>query len=164
MQQNAKPELVRHRSKARQARIYRRGSQYYYAERRWDGSVTLMPAFPLFASPFAPDWSEGTADRAEPVQPRRSKRKAGKSAPVTRKERERATAALAPKPAAAKSGKRLSCEAAVGVVGEYGFSDVKPQSCSGKIYAFSATRDGAGYSIQMTSADGEISKVTKQLP
>jgi hypothetical protein len=61
-----------------------------------------------------------------------------------------------------KAPKAISCEAAVGIVGDYGFSEVKTTSCLGEIYALTATRDGAAYTVQVSSADGEIAKVTKE--
>jgi hypothetical protein len=62
---------------------------------------------------------------------------------------------------AAASG--LSCEKATSVVTGYGFSSVTPSSCSGKVYAFNATRDGKAFAIKLNSANGELTEV-KKLP
>jgi hypothetical protein len=69
------------------------------------------------------------------------------------------TSATAPKPAATG----LSCEKAAAVVSGYGFSDIAPESCSGKIYAFNAKRDGKSFAIKVSAASGELSEV-KKLP
>jgi len=63
--------------------------------------------------------------------------------------------------AAAASG--LSCEKATSVVTGYGFSSVQPSSCSGKVYAFNAIRDGKSFAIKLDSASGELTEV-KKLP
>lgn len=62
---------------------------------------------------------------------------------------------------AAASG--LSCEKATSVVSGYGFSSVTPSSCSGKVYAFNATRDGKSFAIKLDAASGELTEV-KKLP
>jgi hypothetical protein len=77
---------------------------------------------------------------------------AKKAAPAKKK-----TAAVKPaSPAAA-----LSCEKAASVVGGYGFGDVKATDCSGKVYIFSARRDGKAYAIKLSAANGELTEVRK---
>lgn len=61
-----------------------------------------------------------------------------------------------------QAGKQMSCEAAAEIVGGFGFSDVKPTSCSGSAYGFEATRDGASYSIKVGASDGELTEVKKR--
>jgi len=70
-----------------------------------------------------------------------------------------------PKKTAAKTAaaSSLSCEKATSVVTGYGFSSVTPSSCSGKVYAFNATRDGKSFAIKLNSANGELTEV-KKLP
>jgi hypothetical protein len=70
-----------------------------------------------------------------------------------------------PKKTAAKTAaaSNLSCEKATSVVTGYGFSSVTPSSCSGKVYAFNATRDGKSFAIKLDSANGELTEV-KKLP
>lgn len=64
------------------------------------------------------------------------------------------------KPASRAAG-QISCEAAAGIVGGFGFSDVRATSCSGNVYSFSASRDGSAYSIKLSAADGELTEVKK---
>ena len=56
----------------------------------------------------------------------------------------------------------VSCEAAAGIVADYGFSDIRPTNCSGGLYRFSATRDGTGYEIGITADAGEIADVSRR--
>jgi hypothetical protein len=62
---------------------------------------------------------------------------------------------------AATAPKGLSCDKAGQVVADFGFTTVKPQTCTGKIYAFAATRDGSNFSIKLDSATGELTEVKK---
>ena len=61
-----------------------------------------------------------------------------------------------------KAEAQVSCEAAAGVVADYGFTDVRPANCSGDLYRFSATRDGTDYLIGITAASGEIAEVSRE--
>ena len=54
--------------------------------------------------------------------------------------------------AAKAAGGALSCDKATSVVSGYGFSSVTPSSCTGKVYAFNATRDGKSFAIKLDSA------------
>jgi hypothetical protein len=63
----------------------------------------------------------------------------------------------------ASKAEGLSCDKATSVVSGYGFSSVTPSSCSGKVYAFNATRDGKSFAIKLDSASGELTEV-KKLP
>jgi hypothetical protein len=56
----------------------------------------------------------------------------------------------------------VSCDKARGIVAEYGFKDIKADSCSGKTYGFSATRDGKSFSIKIVAANGELAEVRRQ--
>lgn len=69
------------------------------------------------------------------------------------------TASAAPKPGTGG----LSCEKAAAVITGYGFSDVAPANCAGKLYAFNAKRDGKAFAIKFNSASGELTEV-KKLP
>ena len=71
----------------------------------------------------------------------------------------RQTAAASAKPAA--DGQ--SCEKAAAVISGYGFSDVTPANCNGKVYAFNAKRDGKSFAIKFDSASGDLAEV-KKLP
>lgn len=56
----------------------------------------------------------------------------------------------------------VSCDKARGIVAEYGFKDIKADSCSGKTYGFSATRDGKNFLIKIVAANGELAEVRRQ--
>jgi hypothetical protein len=64
---------------------------------------------------------------------------------------------------AARKAEGLSCDKATSVVSGYGFSSVTPSSCTGKVYAFNAMRDGKSFAIKLDSASGELTEV-KKLP
>lgn len=114
----------------------------------------------------------------EPEERVKPKRKA------TKQQQEKKKTAAKPKPASegksasAGTGKQtnqkkavtktvpasgMSCEKATSVVSGYGFSSVTPSSCSGKVYAFNATRDGKSFAIKLDSGSGELTEV-KKLP
>jgi hypothetical protein len=57
----------------------------------------------------------------------------------------------------------ISCEQATAVVSGFGFSSVEAASCSGKVYAFNAKRDGKSFAIKLDSTSGELTEV-KKLP
>lgn len=56
----------------------------------------------------------------------------------------------------------VTCEAAAGIVADYGFSDIRPTDCAGGLYRFSAMRDGTAYEIGITAAAGEIADVSRR--
>jgi hypothetical protein len=56
----------------------------------------------------------------------------------------------------------VSCDKARGIVAEYGFKDIKAESCSGKTFGFHATRDGKSFSIKIVAANGELAEVRRQ--
>lgn len=100
----------------------------------------------------------------DPPPPRRKATQKEQQKPVKKKtvskpatEEKKAPA----KTAAAASG--LSCEKATSVVSGYGFSSVTPSSCSGKVYAFNAQRDGKSFAIKLDPKSGELTEV-KKLP
>jgi hypothetical protein len=55
----------------------------------------------------------------------------------------------------------ISCDKGASVVSEYGFSNVEPKTCTGKIYTFKAARTGKSYDVSVSSANGEITEVRK---
>jgi len=55
----------------------------------------------------------------------------------------------------------MTCDDATKLVSGYAFSDVRPVKCSGRAYEFEATREGNGYSIEVSAADGKLISVTK---
>src|SRR5689334_19270195 len=56
----------------------------------------------------------------------------------------------------------VSCDKARGIVADFGFKDIRADSCSGKTYGFSATRDGKPFSIKIVAANGELAEVGRQ--
>jgi len=56
----------------------------------------------------------------------------------------------------------VSCDKARGIVADFGFKDIKADSCSGKTYGFSATRDGKPFMIKIVAANGELAEVRRQ--
>jgi hypothetical protein len=71
----------------------------------------------------------------------------------------KAVAPAEKKTAAAAGG--MSCEKAEKIVSGYGFTSVKPTTCSGQVFAFNATRSGKSYVIKLSSASGELTEVKK---
>ncbi len=59
------------------------------------------------------------------------------------------------------SGKSIGCSKGAEIVSGYGFTSVKPRSCTGSNYSFSATRGATGYLINLAAATGEITDVQK---
>ena len=62
----------------------------------------------------------------------------------------------------AATGGRVTSERAQAIVAEYGFTEIQPQTCEGRTYGFSATRDGKPFSIKIVAADGELAEVKKR--
>jgi hypothetical protein len=61
-----------------------------------------------------------------------------------------------------KKAAGMSCDKATKIVSDYGFTQVKPTSCTGKVYAFNAQRDGKPFVVKLSSASGELTEVKKQ--
>jgi hypothetical protein len=138
------------------------------------GLRILFGDYALSAEEF--DELYGTPRRAyrydEEPEPRKTKRKVREREQQKQKQQQQKSKAAAkpakpaePKKTAAKTAASsgLSCEKATSVVTGYGFSGVTPSSCSGKVYAFNATRDGKSFAIKLNSANGELTEV-KKLP
>lgn len=102
-------------------------------------------------------------EEPEPVQPRRkaSEREKQKKSKTAAKPAQPGDQKKAASKTASAAG--LSCEKATSVVSGYGFSNVTPSSCKGKVYAFNAQRDGKSFAIKLDSASGELTDV-KKLP
>ena len=64
--------------------------------------------------------------------------------------------------AAAAPESAVDCDKAQVIVADYGFKDIKADSCSGKTYGFSATRDGRPFSIKIVASNGELAEVRRQ--
>jgi hypothetical protein len=107
--------------------------------------------------PIDPALEGGTGARsrgAESMPPRRPK--AG--APAVGAADEDAADNAADAPAQGS----VSCDKARGIVADFGFKDIRADSCSGKTYGFSATRDGKAFSIKIVAANGELAEVRRQ--
>ena len=128
---------------------------------------------------YEPRWYEGE----EPVYIAPKKKKTVKAAPATKpvvKEsaasakskavtstetksvasvEKKAVAPTEKKTASAASG--MSCDKAGKIVSGYGFTSVKPTTCTGQVFAFNATRGGKAYVIKLSSASGELTEVKK---
>lgn len=64
-----------------------------------------------------------------------------------------------PKPKIAKPA--LTCDKAKAIVADFGFTDIEPQTCKGKVYAFGAKRDGKSFSVKLSSTSGELTEVKR---
>jgi hypothetical protein len=71
----------------------------------------------------------------------------------------KALASVDTKTAPATTG--MSCDKAEKIVSGYGFTSVKPTTCTGQVFAFNATRSGKAYVIKLSSANGELTEVKK---
>lgn len=71
----------------------------------------------------------------------------------------KAVTATEKKTASAAPG--MSCDKAGAIVSGYGFTSVKPTTCTGQVFAFNATRSGKAYVIKLSSASGELTEVKK---
>lgn len=58
----------------------------------------------------------------------------------------------------------LSCNAAVGIIKGYAFSDIKSVACSGPTYTFQAMRENNAYSVIVDAKSGKLVTVTKLGP
>lgn len=130
--------------------------------------IYLFPPLPrrfLFWGPEEADpYAEEYDDQYYEPQPRKKQKKAtAKKTAPDGKASAKASPASA-KPAAPEKPKAaaVTCDKAQGIVSEFGFQDVKPASCTGKVYAFSAVRDGKSYSVKLDSDSGELTEVKKQ--
>ena len=55
----------------------------------------------------------------------------------------------------------LTCDKATSIVSDFGFANVKPQSCKGQVYAFNGARDGKNFAIKLDAVSGELTEVKK---
>lgn len=71
------------------------------------------------------------------------------------------TAMTSTKKRAASAATGMPCNRAEKIVSGYGFSSVKPTTCTGQVFSFNATRSGKAYVIKLSSASGELTEVRK---
>jgi hypothetical protein len=84
----------------------------------------------------------------------------GSSEPPTR-ERRQTRARPRAQVANASPANAVDCAKAQLIVADYGFKDIKAESCSGDTLGFSATRDGKPFSIRILAVDGEFAEVKR---
>lgn len=165
---------------------HRKTERRVYAEDRYYSGppfVRMVPGLRIFFGDYALTEEEFDAlygndrrysDRydedepAPPVKRKKTEKKKTAAKPAAKAKPGDQTASIdkeqgekAAKKAPAAAG--LSCEKATSVVSGYGFSSVTAESCSGKTYAFNATRDGKKFAVKLDSASGELTEV-KKLP
>jgi hypothetical protein len=101
-----------------------------------------------------------TAKAAKPVEKKSvaSTKKKAETSSVASVEK-KAVTATEKKTATAAPG--MSCDKAGQIVSGYGFTSVKPTTCTGQVFAFNATRSGKAYVIKLSSASGELTEVKK---
>lgn len=58
-------------------------------------------------------------------------------------------------------GSGVACSKGAEIVSGYGFTSVKPRSCTGTTYTFDAARGANAYLIKLAAASGEITDVQK---
>jgi hypothetical protein len=86
----------------------------------------------------------------------------GSSEPAARdRHHVRAKPKAAQQVATAAPENAVDCDKAQVIVADYGFKDIKAESCSGDTLGFSATRDGKPFSIRILAADGEFAEVKR---
>jgi len=125
------------------------------------------------------DYYEPRYEGEEPVYIAPKKKKTVKAAPApkpvvkksvasTEKKAVTASVASVEKKAVTSAEKKtasaapgMSCEKAGQIVSGYGFTSVKPTTCTGQVFAFNATRSGKAYVIKLSSASGELTEVKK---
>jgi len=56
-----------------------------------------------------------------------------------------------------------SCNKAKSIIGKYGFEDIEAKSCRGKVYHFSATRNGKRFSVKISALTLELTEIKKVL-
>ena len=87
----------------------------------------------------------------------------GPSEPPARERRRARTRAKAQQVANAAPVNAVDCRRAQLIVADYGFQDIKAESCSATRWASAPPRDGKPFSIRILAADGEFAEV-KRLP
>jgi hypothetical protein len=127
---------------------------YYYYQAR----PRVRPRARYYSYQSEPEYYEPEYYEPEYYEPEAEPR----YAPPRKKQR--TTKLPAQKPAAKQDQQKsaaVSCDKATKIVSDYGFSKVKATSCTGKVYAFNAQRDGKPFTVKLSSASGELMEVKK---
>jgi hypothetical protein len=82
--------------------------------------------------------------------------------PVSVKPRNQSSIKLATKAVASDENSK-SCNKAKSIIGKYAFADIEAISCKGKVYRFSATRNGKKFSIKISAVTWELIEIAKVL-
>ena len=164
---------INHRSILLLACAMLAGSSAFSTARAQGFGFFLPP--PMYAPPpppyYGPDFYEPYYQRA----PRRYRSQRQHQAPALRRKKsvraaerkapsrkDRQAALTVPSKAPAKATASSSgCEKAQASVAEFGFTEIKPQGCTGKTALFRAMRDGKSFDIQVQPASGELTKVQR---
>jgi hypothetical protein len=126
---------------------------------------------PMYAPPPPPFYGPDFYEPYYPHAPRHYRPQRRHQAPAARRKKsartverkapqrkDRQVALTVPsKEVATSSG----CAKAQASVAEFGFTEIKPQGCSGKTARFRAMRDGKSFDIQVQAASGELAKVQR---
>ena len=123
----------------------------YYEPRYYEGEE------PFYIAPKKKKKTAKAAPAAKPVI-KKTEKKAVTSKSVASVEK-KAVTSTEKKTATAAVG--MSCDKAEKIVSGYGFTSVKPTTCTGQVFSFNATRSGKAYVIKLSSASGELTEVKK---
>lgn len=135
---------------------------YYEPKAKTAPSSKTKPAKPLTktVTKVAPKPAP-TKEETATVKTETPPVKTASAAPDEEVEVEAKPAKPAAAPAPAPATGSVSCDKASGIVSDYGFTAVKPSSCTGSIYAFNATRGGKSFAIKLDPKSGELTEVKK---
>jgi hypothetical protein len=173
--------VVRHRHPWRVQRWHRwqawRPYGYWRPRRPWawrDPVFVPEPSYPLLPPQYQVEELPKHITRSKPKSAQAFRSNQGRIArPTTRTKQQVAlsrpsdTTEETKRPISAKPrvpanrSNLLSCDAAVGMIKGYAFSEVNPVACSGATYSFRAMREKNAYSVIVDAKSGKLVTVTK---
>jgi hypothetical protein len=138
---------------------------FYYDEfDEEEGEVIVVPSRRASVYVFEDDYYEPeyVPLKKRPLNEKKPGKlsKANKPAAAAVK-RQNQQASFKPDKKPAQAGAALSCDKGSKIVADYGFSEVKPVTCTGKIYTFSATRAAKRYEVRVSAVNGKLTDVKK---
>ncbi len=101
--------------------------------------------------------TDATTTTKKPVD-KTASQVASLSKPVIKPETKAATQTAS---VAKSTGQKIGCTNGADIISGYGFTSVKPQTCTGTVYSYNAVRAQNAYVINLSSATGEITDVKK---
>jgi hypothetical protein len=116
-------------------------------------TVSKIPPKPVL-KPEPQTIATSAAVAAEPVAPH-----ANLATASTAKIDAKPAVTTAAMPAPVSKG--IGCTAGAAIVTNYGFADVKPKTCDGDTFAYTASRGGKSFIIKLTASSGEVVDVKK---